>query len=191
MINKKGFTLIELLLVLGIIGIVSTMVFSIFITNIKNFERNQKKIEVQQNMRTAVEFMSREVIETKGILEIKDINRNKINIEELKKYKNKEIEIKYIIFSTLLETRDRYEYNRKIFALKSNKLVYGHIRKNMNNITETSANMEISFYINKITIEPILDELDNQKGISFTIYTKERYDIKPIKTSIYFRNMEV
>lgn len=191
MINKKGFTLIELLLVLGIIGIVSTMVFSIFITNIKNFERNQKKIEVQQNMRTAVEFISREVIETKGILEIKDINRKKFNVEELKNYKNKEIEIKYVIFSTLLEARDGYEYNRKIFALRNNKLVYGHIRKNMNNITETSANMEISFYINKITIEPILDELDNQKGISFTIYTKEEYDIKPIKTSIYFRNMEV
>ncbi|WP_442198357.1 prepilin-type N-terminal cleavage/methylation domain-containing protein [Senegalia sp. (in: firmicutes)] len=184
--NKKGFTLIELLLALGLLGIVSTVIFSIFISNINNFERNQKRIEVQQNMRTAVEFISREAMESKGI----EVINKKIKQDDFKNHKDKEIEMNNIILSTLLETNNGYEYNRKIFAFKRNILMYGHISKNMQNITGTSANMEVAFYIKKINLRLIFQEED-VIGITFTVHTDEKYNIKPITTSVYFRNMGV
>lgn len=172
MINKKGFTLIELLLALGILGIVSTVIFSIFITNTNNFERNQKRIEVQQNMRTTVEFMSREAMISKGIYQINGSSEFKTD---------KIVTIHSIVFNMI--KKDNHKYSTfEVNKGDNSALNYGKFLNTTNNV--------VAYYIKKMTVKLILQD-NNVKGMVFTLYTDEKYNIKPVTTSVYFRNMGV
>lgn len=182
--NQKGFTLVELLLSLGLLGVVVLIIFPFLISNLNNYKRNEVELTLQQNSRTATEFIFKELIDAKSIIAINDKKPNAFS-------NYSEIDIYSIVFS-IVEEKNRYGYicNRKMFEIKGsedgNKLTYGVIRKSfISNYT----NMEVAFYIDKMKVKPIMDDYDRQIGIIFTLYLeKDGYSIMPVKSSVYFRN---
>lgn len=188
--SQKGFTLIELLLSLGLLGVVVLIVFSFLLTNINNYERNESEIELQQNVRTATEFITKEVVRAKVVLEVKNKDGIDVTNEFLNPDNNNSIEIRSIVLSILEEEKDNKTYNRIMFDLvkdgEYNKLKYGYIQKKfISNYT----NMDVAFYIDKITAKPILDENNKEKGIILKLYPKkDEYSLAPVETSVYFRN---
>lgn len=65
--NNKGFTLLELLIVLGIVGIITTAIFSFFLSNLKTFHRANDQIEAQYNAQNAMNKLVDYIIEAEGI----------------------------------------------------------------------------------------------------------------------------
>jgi len=55
--NEGGFTLVEILVVMVIMGLVMTAVFSLFINNKRTSTTTEEVIDVQQNLRVALETM--------------------------------------------------------------------------------------------------------------------------------------
>ena len=55
----RGFTLAEVLVVTGILGIVMGAIFSLYITNLKSATTQDETLEMQQNLRMAMETISR------------------------------------------------------------------------------------------------------------------------------------
>ncbi len=59
--NNKGFTLIELLVAIAIAGIVLAAVSGIFMVQNKSFKRQEQIVQLQDNLRSAMTFMTREI----------------------------------------------------------------------------------------------------------------------------------
>lgn len=59
--NSKGFTLVELLVVTVIMGLVMTAVYGLFIDNKKTSATSEEVIDVQQNLRVALNFMVEDI----------------------------------------------------------------------------------------------------------------------------------
>ncbi|NLW39654.1 MAG: prepilin-type N-terminal cleavage/methylation domain-containing protein [Tissierellia bacterium] len=59
--NNRGMTLIELLIVLGIIGILVQLIYSIFFVGNKSFTMGRDKGFAQQDARIAAEFINKEL----------------------------------------------------------------------------------------------------------------------------------
>ncbi len=60
--NIKGFTLIELIVVLGLAGIVMSVVMSFFITNYKSYETINTESEVQYQSQYIINFMTNKIL---------------------------------------------------------------------------------------------------------------------------------
>ncbi len=60
--NNKGFTLIELIVVLGLAGIVMSVVMSFFITNYKSYETINTESEVQYQSQYIINFMTNKIL---------------------------------------------------------------------------------------------------------------------------------
>ena len=61
MVNKKGFTLIELLLVLVLIGIALSIIFSPIVFSFKSFDTQNEKANVISDARTIMDYLTREI----------------------------------------------------------------------------------------------------------------------------------
>jgi len=59
--NNKGFTLIELLISIGIAGVVLAAAYTIFMGQNNSYKRQEQITEMQQNLRAAMTFMTREI----------------------------------------------------------------------------------------------------------------------------------
>jgi prepilin-type N-terminal cleavage/methylation domain-containing protein len=59
--QDKGFSLVELLMVLGLTGIVAAAVFMAYYSGAKAWHRAENQVEVQQNLRIAMDTLSTEV----------------------------------------------------------------------------------------------------------------------------------
>lgn len=66
-LNEKGVTLIELILVISLITIIITPIFSFFIMNFKTFNKEDKKIELSYESQTALESIMEKAIVSKGV----------------------------------------------------------------------------------------------------------------------------
>jgi prepilin-type N-terminal cleavage/methylation domain-containing protein len=60
-LNKKGITLIELLVALVICAIVIAAIYRLFITQSRAYVVQDQVVEIQQNIRTAMEMMVRDI----------------------------------------------------------------------------------------------------------------------------------
>ncbi|MDR0550228.1 MAG: prepilin-type N-terminal cleavage/methylation domain-containing protein [Deltaproteobacteria bacterium] len=60
-VKRSGFTLVELLVVMAIGAIVSTVAFSIFRLNSSYYLQNEDDIRLQQNLRLAIYYLSRDL----------------------------------------------------------------------------------------------------------------------------------
>ncbi len=58
LINRKGFSLVELLMVLGLTGIVIAAVYMVYCSGVKAWIRAGEQMEVQQNLRIAMDTLS-------------------------------------------------------------------------------------------------------------------------------------
>jgi prepilin-type N-terminal cleavage/methylation domain-containing protein len=59
--NKQGFSIIELLMALGLTGIVIAAVFMVYYSGTKAWNRAENQVEVQQNLRIAMDVLSTEI----------------------------------------------------------------------------------------------------------------------------------
>lgn len=59
--NRKGFSLIELLIGIALLGIVLTAVYQLFISTNKSQLAQDLEVEMQQNVRSAADFVVREL----------------------------------------------------------------------------------------------------------------------------------
>jgi len=59
--DKSGFTLVELLVVIGIFGIIMGAIYSVYLTHLKNAFSQEELVDVQQNLRTAMDMITRDL----------------------------------------------------------------------------------------------------------------------------------
>ena len=59
--HDRGFTLIELLMAVAIAGVVVGGVYSVYLTQQKSYLAQQEIVEMQQNLRAAMQLMEREI----------------------------------------------------------------------------------------------------------------------------------
>ncbi|MDO8945454.1 MAG: prepilin-type N-terminal cleavage/methylation domain-containing protein, partial [Desulfobacterales bacterium] len=60
-LDAAGFTLIEVLVALAILSIAMTAVFTTFLSQQQSFTVQSRVAELQQNLRTAVDCMTRDI----------------------------------------------------------------------------------------------------------------------------------
>jgi prepilin-type N-terminal cleavage/methylation domain-containing protein len=59
--NDRGFTLVEMLFVVLLLGVVTTAVYSLYLTHLKSAYSQDETVEVQQNLRIAMDAISRDL----------------------------------------------------------------------------------------------------------------------------------
>ncbi|CAG0941327.1 PilW family protein [Geobacter sp.] len=59
--DKSGFTLVELLVVMGIFGVIMGAVYSVYLTHLRNAYSQEELVDVQQNLRTAMDVITRDL----------------------------------------------------------------------------------------------------------------------------------
>lgn len=59
--NKRGFTLIELVIVLALLGIVLSMIFSPIIFSFKNFDIQNEKANIISDARATMDYLTRAI----------------------------------------------------------------------------------------------------------------------------------
>ncbi len=64
-LSQKGVTLMELLIVLAIMGIVLTLGGSVLVMGIRSYNKDLRSIDVQQNVRLAMEYITGELLNAK------------------------------------------------------------------------------------------------------------------------------
>lgn len=64
--NNKGFTLIELIVVLGLSGIVISIVISFFIANYKSYETINTESEVQYQSQFIINYITNKILEARS-----------------------------------------------------------------------------------------------------------------------------
>lgn len=65
--NKNGFTLIELLVTLGLSALVTSLVITFFVANIKTYKELNDEAELQFQAQYILNFMSDKIMESEGI----------------------------------------------------------------------------------------------------------------------------
>jgi prepilin-type N-terminal cleavage/methylation domain-containing protein len=59
--GNKGFTLVEILVVIAILGLVMASIYSIYLTNMKSAYSQEEVVEVQQNLRIAMDSITKDI----------------------------------------------------------------------------------------------------------------------------------
>lgn len=70
--NKNGFTLIELLVALGLSALVTSLVITFFVTNIKTYKELNDEAELQFQAQYILNFISDKIMESDGISLVKN-----------------------------------------------------------------------------------------------------------------------
>ncbi|MBS4536192.1 prepilin-type N-terminal cleavage/methylation domain-containing protein [Clostridium sp. D2Q-14] len=188
--NNKGFTLIELLVSISLLSLIIISIFSFFLSNLNNFDKTENDIILHQNARSSIEFITDKVMESKGISKVWDDDRNDVSYN----YQNgEEIFISAFLLDTCEYKSDNHIYNKSIFTINKlkdediKKIKFGWVNdKYINTYYHyvVQANMEVSFYIDKIKLQKL-----NSNSINIVLYfKKDDYVIEPVETNIYFRN---
>ncbi|MRR05781.1 MAG: prepilin-type N-terminal cleavage/methylation domain-containing protein [Deltaproteobacteria bacterium] len=59
--GNKGFTLVEILVVIAIMGLVMASIYSVYLTNMKSAYTQEEVVEVQQNLRIAMDSITKDI----------------------------------------------------------------------------------------------------------------------------------
>ena len=74
--NKKGITLLEVIIVLGLISILSALVFGIFNYGVRTYNRTEVKGDLQRNTRIAMDYIVQEVRFATGEVDVGNDGRS-------------------------------------------------------------------------------------------------------------------
>jgi type II secretory pathway component PulJ len=81
--RKRGVTVLELIISMGILAILTTVIFSVFLSNHKNLSRTEVKSELQQEAQQALEKISKSGMQAERIYSISNtenlIDKNTAN----------------------------------------------------------------------------------------------------------------
>lgn len=158
--NNKGVTLVELIIILSLIGIIITPIFSFLISNLKAFNREDIELELSYQAESVLNRIVNESIVFKRINDIKgNVSQNKINATE----------ISFV----------DYNNNVKIFKLINNSLKYNNV--------EIGKYIE-DFYIELIPKNTDIKNADEAKGLKCTIKFKKDNIENEVSTQIFLRN---
>jgi prepilin-type N-terminal cleavage/methylation domain-containing protein len=80
-LHVAGFTLIELLIVMGMLGIVLTAVYSLYLTHQRAAYTQDEVVEVQQNVRIAMDSITRDIRNAGTLIPRTDIPSTVSNVE--------------------------------------------------------------------------------------------------------------
>lgn len=168
--DKRGFTLIELIVVLGLAGIVISVVMSFFIANYKSYETINTDTELQYQSQYIINFMTNKILEAN---EIVSVNKNSdINLTTEK-------EISFISFQYGQDDTECYN-----FKVEDNRIYFG------DDVVNGDASSQIggSFDKLKLIILPIDASFKDTNSIKIKLELKNRNKIYHAEQIIYMRN---
>lgn len=169
--GKKGFTLVELLVVLGLFGIIISLVMSLFITNLKSYETINNYTELQFQSQYILNFMANKILESKYI-ELAKANTS----SHLKK--TGERKITKISFRYGIKRNQCYN-----FEIKNNKIYYG------NTCSFYCPTIELGCYIRELKVEPICGKkFKDSDAIRIILILEKDKQIYETEQTVHMRN---
>nr|MBO2493265.1 hypothetical protein [Clostridia bacterium] len=73
--GKKGYTLLEVMIAVALLGVVVSMGYAIYLMGVRSYIMSTKKMEVQQNVRSAASFIQRRLL-TAAANDVEEIYHN-------------------------------------------------------------------------------------------------------------------
>ncbi|MCT4621535.1 MAG: prepilin-type N-terminal cleavage/methylation domain-containing protein [Marinisporobacter sp.] len=200
--KNNGFTLIELILVVGIIGIILSAIFSFFLSNYKTFYRSDKQIEAQNIAQMTMDTIVKNVIDTESVYEAVDIDNADMINNDLKDTKKiiliKEYEASIENETTIELVEVAYDDNKlklrskteNIQADKDKKTAIDQIKTNMESVDFR----DIATYVSAFKIKLIGATTDQSKdypackGILIQLSITIDDITVEAENQVYFRN---
>lgn len=124
--HRKGFTLLECVLAVAIMSLIFIVAYSLFIFGIRTYEAGRQKVDVQQNVRIAADFIFREVryaqtLEVPSPTEIRFTFPEDDNLYAIK-LKGEEI----VLLTNFVENKIAYQIKDLQFSLCDQRGVVGY-----------------------------------------------------------------
>lgn len=172
--KREGFTLTELLVVLGLVGVVISIVMSFFIAGFNNYRTINDKLELQFQSQYILNFMSSRIIESKYIELVKDNT-----LSHLKKSGEQNI------------TKISFRYGENVnqcynFEIRYDKIRYGNARSS---VTPTD---ELGVYVKKLTATPVNEEkFEDAEAVKLKILLEKNQQTYEAEQTVFMRNYEI
>lgn len=172
----NGFTLVELLITLAISSIVLTAIYNLFISQNKLYVKEQELISMEQNLRSAMDLMSKE-IRMAGYNSSLGINSTSDNNKIIFKKSNKSIQ--FSLYNSSIDSNP--VLGRKLLG-SSNKAIAINVENlKFRYCNNTNCNSSAFYIPNVIKIQIYLESYSNKNNLKLQNLSMNR--------TIYCRNL--
>jgi|GEM_PF-2103716 len=180
-LSNEGFTLIELLVILSLVGMVTVVIFSFMVSNVRTYNRQEDQLEVQYQAQLAMNHFTDKVMAAKNISDVFDDSAHKHSIKDSSSSDDKFFDITMISFNTVNSAGDEVQNGLKI-QFNNHKLFYS-----VDNNYQVTL---LADYIDNIQVkpEPIGTTFADCKSISVSITSKKNDAEATVFNTVYFRN---
>lgn len=174
--NKSGFTLIELLVALGLSTLVTSLVVSFFVVNIKNYKELNDETELQFQAQYILNFMSDKIMESENI----SLMKNSLSYYSMTTVRPAE--------SMLLADKISFKFGEGtsenyVFQIINNNIRYGCGGKDIN------PTVELGTYVNAMYISLLSSEsLINVKVFKIHMHFEKGNESYEAEQILYMRN---
>lgn len=172
--RREGFTLAELLVVLGLVGVVISIVMSFFIAGFSNYRTINDELELQFQSQYILNFMASRIIESKYIELAKGNTSSHMK-------KSGEQNITKISFRYGDNANQCYN-----FEIRYDKIRYGNARSS---VTPTD---ELGVYVKKLTATPVNGKKFEDAGaVKLKILLEKNKQVYEAEQTVFMRNYEI
>lgn len=174
--NKKGFTLIELLVALGLSTLVTSLVVTFFVVNIKTYKELNDEAELQFQAQYILNFMSDKIMESEGI----SLMKNSLNYYSMTAARAAELELPADKISFRFGDEESENY---VFQIVNRNIRYGSGNKDIN------PTVELGNYVKAMHISLLKnDSLINVKVFKITLFLEKGDQSFKAEQVVCFRN---